>query len=161
MGACGMVPPVLPPFAAIGRTGTLSGDQRSTDSLTPVASRCVACSSPGPATSPCRNRNGASPKGTDALPSPAPTPYASPPQSLLVAKGINFPGHFPTKMDQLPVDSLMLQPVSKEACLRRLAKEPELVTVTLAMAFSPSTGRVCRSIWPESSWKCGVLRVKQ
>ena len=41
----------------------------------------------------------------------------------LQAKGINFPGHFLTRMDQLLVDPLTFQPVSKEDCLKRLSKE--------------------------------------
>ena len=42
----------------------------------------------------------------------------------LDAKGINFPGHFLARVDQLLVDPLTFQPVSEEACLKRLANEP-------------------------------------
>ena len=53
--------------------------RRSADSRNPAASRCVACSSPTPRTSPCRSQSAVSHTGTDAPPSPAPTPCASPP----------------------------------------------------------------------------------
>ena len=55
------------------------GRRRSAGSRTPATTRCAACSSPRPGSAPWRSRSAASRTGTDAPPSPAPTPCASRP----------------------------------------------------------------------------------